>query len=79
MADLLDEGDHYLVVAELPGVEASDVQWSLPDDRRLVIGAESAGRRYHREIELTVAVDRHTVGSRYENGVLELTLAKRQR
>jgi HSP20 family protein len=79
MADVLDEGDHYLVVAELPGVEASDVDWSLRDDRRLVIRAESAGRRYHREIELTEPVDAGKVGFRYENGVLELTLSKRQR
>jgi HSP20 family protein len=78
MADVLDEGDHYLVVAELPGVEASDVHWRLLDDRRLVIRAESAGRRYYREIELTVPVDAENVGSRYENGVLELTLSKRQ-
>jgi HSP20 family molecular chaperone IbpA len=76
IADVFDEEDHYLVVAELPGVDQPAVQWSVRDGRFVVIGAESAGRKYYKEIELSGPVDDRTAVCRYANGVLELRLWK---
>lgn len=49
IADLLDENDHFLVVAELPGVDESAVSWKLKDDVLLITG-ESGERKYYKEL-----------------------------
>jgi HSP20 family protein len=77
-ADLFDEDDHYLVVVELPGVAESAVQWSVRDDRRVVIRAHSANRTYSRDIALGSRVDPRTAAARFGNGVLELRVWKQR-
>lgn len=76
IADLFDEGDHYVVVAELPGVEETAVQWHVRDGVRVVIRAESADRKYFKEVELPGLVSEHAAVSCFANGVLELRLWK---
>ena len=76
ITDVFDEDDHYLVVAELPGVDQPAVQWSVREGLIVVISAESAGRKYWKEVELSARVDDRTAVSRYANGVLELRLWK---
>jgi HSP20 family protein len=79
VADLFDEEDHYLIVAELPGVAESAVQWSCDGDRTVLIRATAPdGRTYVREIALSCPVDAGTAAARYGNGVLELRVWKRQ-
>jgi HSP20 family protein len=75
IADLLDENDHFLVVAELPGMEDSAVQWKIRDDI-LTISGESGDRKYHKEVLLPSPVDEKKVSSSYKNGILELKLWK---
>jgi len=79
MADLFDEDDHYLVVAELPGVQQSAVKWTVRNGVVVEIRAESGDRNYRRDIELPGAVDDQTAMSCYENGVLEIKLWKQPR
>jgi HSP20 family molecular chaperone IbpA len=79
MADVHDEGDHYLIVAELPGAAETSVQWSVRDGRRLVVRADCQGRKYYTELTLAETVDEDTIVSCYANGVLELRLWKRLR
>src|SRR5215471_6472365 len=31
VVDVFDEGDHYAVIAELPGIDRSDLEWSVRD------------------------------------------------
>ena len=76
IADVFDEGDHYAVIAELPGVESSAVQWSVCDGQRVVIRAESPERKYHKELVLPGLVNEQAAVSCYSNGVLELHLWK---
>jgi HSP20 family protein len=78
MIDVLDEGDHYLAIAELPGIDAAAAQWHLRSERRLIIQATSADRKYHGETELGTAVSEKTAVSCYENGVLQVRLWKRK-
>lgn len=75
IADLLDEDDHFLVVAELPGMEEAGVKWKIQDDI-LIISGESAGRKYHKELLLPSRIDESKVSGSYKNGILELKLWK---
>ena len=76
MIDVLDEGAHYLIVAELPGIDAAAVRWELAGERRLTIRATSGDRRYYGETELGSPVDERNAMSCYENGVLQVKLWK---
>jgi HSP20 family protein len=76
MIDVLDEDDHYLVVAELPGLAAVDIDWSVGADGVLVIQGESGDRKYYRKLRLSRRVEPQTAVSCYENGVLQLKLWK---
>ena len=77
-ADLFDEDDHFLIVAEFPGVPESDVHWSIRDGEAVVIRATVEGRTYSKEFALGCRVDPGTATARYGNGVLELRVWKQQ-
>lgn len=86
------EGDgHYLISAEIPGVNKDDIRVSI-DGKRVSINAEvrreetkgerviSSERRYgrvSRNFTLGCEVNQAEVKASYSNGVLELTLPKR--
>ena len=76
MVDVFNEADHYLIVAELRGVNGADVNWHLRDERMVVIQASSDRQTYYREIELGTAVTAPTAAASFSNGVLELRLWK---
>jgi HSP20 family protein len=78
MTDVFDEGDFVVVVAELPGVDESAVQWTVHGGDVLTICAEAPDRQYLKEIKLPAAVDDQTVTSCHANGVVELKLWKRR-
>jgi HSP20 family protein len=78
VVDIFDEGETLVVVAQLPGVRQPAAHWSLRDARRLSIRADSADRKYAKELELPAAVDEAATVSSFTNGVLELTLWKRR-
>jgi HSP20 family protein len=76
LVDMFDEVDEVVVVAELPGVSAEEIQVELKDD---ILSLETTGeRKYAKEILLPHAVDHTTLqtGQTYKNGILELRLAK---
>jgi HSP20 family protein len=75
-ADVFDEGDHYVVIAELPGIEASAIGWTVTAGRHLVIRAESTERKYVKDVQFPTLVSDQAVTSCYANGVLELRLWK---
>lgn len=75
LVDVLDEGDHILVVAELPGVEETDVRAQVQEDI-LEISAERGDRRYAGKVPLPAAVDVSEVTLAYRNGILEIVLPK---
>lgn len=76
LADVFDEGDHLVVIAELPGAETTSVQFTVTDGTRLVIRAESCERKYQKNVLLPAAVNEQSAVSCYANGVLELRLWK---
>lgn len=77
MVDVFDEGDHLIVVAEVPGVEAGDLQFEVKGDV-LTLTASRGERKYRREVLLPSAVRAEETKSSYRNGVFELKLAKQR-
>lgn len=76
IADVFDEGDHFIVIAELPGVDRASVDWRVHEGKCLVILAESADRKYAKTIELPGLVNADVATCGYENGIMELRLWK---
>jgi HSP20 family protein len=75
MVDVFDEGDYLQVIAELPGVEAKDIQFEVEGDL-LNLSATAGERKYHKEVLLPAPIAAAGVSSSYRNGVLELKLQK---
>ncbi|MBI2919113.1 MAG: Hsp20 family protein [Chloroflexi bacterium] len=75
MVDVLDEGQEFVIVAELPGVEEKDIRLGVKGDS-LQLDASTRDRKYHREVLLPAPVDAKSLRSAYRNGVLEVRLAK---
>jgi HSP20 family protein len=75
IADILDEGDHFLVVAELPGMEEAGVTWKIKDDI-LIVSGECSERKYYKELLLPSRIDEKKTSASYKNGILELKLWK---
>lgn len=79
------DGDEYVVLADLPGFEKSEIDLRL-DDGRLVLDATyevlgsgehhamSHSRRVHEFVRLPGDVDEDGIEATYRNGVLEVRL-----
>jgi len=77
LVDVFDEPESVLVIAELPGVEASDIHLEVKDDI-LDLKAEGERRKYRKEVLLPTLVDPQSITSTYKNGIVEIKLAKQQ-
>jgi len=77
LVDVLDEGDHLMVIAELPGVKEGDINLKVKEDV-LELTAETKDRKYSKELLLPCLVDDSTMDSSYRNGILEIKLAKKK-
>lgn len=75
LVDIVSEGSAIKVVAEVPGVNKSDINLSC-SERSLTISVDTEKRKYHKEIELPEEVDPKVSKASYTNGVLEVTLSK---
>lgn len=86
--DLYRSGDHYVVHADLPGVDPGSVDVSV-DNGTLTIRAERSSRTeesvqwlaserftgsYMRQLSLGEGTDADNISATYENGVLTLTI-----
>jgi HSP20 family protein len=91
--DIVDEGDSYLVVADLPGFEREHIDVKLTDETTLYLGATRADEtaehaagyvkreRTSQSVDRTVAlperVDDEGSSASYDAGVLRVTLPKK--
>jgi len=89
--NMTEEGDNFLVRAELPGVKAEDLDISVVEGRLVIrgerkIGAEGKDTNYHRKereagffrrtITLPTKVAADKVSAVMRNGILTVTLPK---
>jgi len=90
-SDITDQGDHYLVQTDLPGFDKKDIHLELKDDTLTLraerhaqtqedahpIRTERSYGSYSRSFDVT-GIDADGIRARYENGVLTLTLPKKE-
>ena len=74
LVDVINENEQVRVIAELPGVEKSDIKTSVADDT-LTIRVDSP-KKYYKEVQLPTSVDQDSPKASYNNGVLEIVLRK---
>jgi HSP20 family protein len=89
--DLVEEGDRYVLRADLPGLSENDVKVELEDRVLTVSGerrteseqrsdgyhrVERASGRFSRALRLPAGVDDDAIEARFENGVLEVSIPK---
>jgi HSP20 family protein len=75
VVDVFDEGNEVVVIAEMPGVEESDIQFEIKEDI-LLLSARHEERKYSKEVLLPCAVLADTAKASYANGILELRVTK---
>jgi HSP20 family protein len=92
--DVVDKGDRYAVTMDLPGVKKEDIQITVEGSRVAisaesksqtetrdgdkVLHTERTATSYARSFELPSEVTEDKADAAYENGVLLLTLPKRE-
>ncbi len=92
--DISDQGDSYLLEADLPGFDKKDIHLDISGDV-LTINAERHSEhedkdkkgnyirlersygQYSRQFDVS-GIDAHAIHAKYENGVLKLTMPKKQ-
>jgi len=77
LVDVVTTDGEVKVVAELPGVDKSDIKL-YGTEKTLSISVDRAERKYFKDVDLPVSVDPKSARSVYKNGVLEVTLSKRE-
>ncbi len=77
LVDVIEEQDKISVIAEVPGVSREEINIEVVDNRQLKIFT-TGKRKYYKEIQLPSAVDPDSAKASYSNGVLEVTLKKKE-
>ena len=89
--DLVEEGEHYVLRADLPGVEETDVNVELEDNVLTISGErrsnseerregyyriERASGSFSRSLTLPEGIDPDSVKASFDKGVLEVSIPK---
>jgi HSP20 family protein len=91
--DIIERGDAFLVIADLPGADAQHVEVRLDNgvltlDAALAVEPEASWTprhaeyrlgSYHREFHLSEGIDESGISASMRDGVLELRLPKAER
>ncbi len=75
LVDIMETNDDVHVIAELPGVEKTDIKLHGTEDE-LTISVDTPHYKYFKEVALPVKVRVKEANSTYKNGVLEVVLPK---
>lgn len=73
--DVFEEKEAVQIVAELPGVAESDIQYEIHGD--VVTLSTTGKRKYQKEILLKSPVDEKSAQRNYRNGMFELILKRK--
>jgi len=92
--DVQDKGDHYLVEAEMPGLDKEDIEVELKDEKLTIKGEtkketkeekedyvrrERGYKSFYREIPVTEEMIADEANASFKNGVLSITLPKKEK
>ena len=75
LIDLIEEDDKLKVVAELPGVEKTNIKLHGTEDS-LTIAVDVPDRKYFKEVDVPAKIAPKEAKTSYKNGVLEVTVPK---
>ena len=75
ITDIFEEEDHVLIVAEMPGVDAEDIELDLHGDV-LTLYAEGEERKYRKEVLLPGEFSREKISVSCKNGIVKITCKK---
>ena len=73
--DVLDEGDHFLVILELAGAREEDIRVEARDGR-LSVAVDAAESKYYEETPLPASAAARDLSTTYRNGILQVRLGK---
>jgi HSP20 family protein len=73
LVDVVSSGKEVRVIVEMPGVNKEDINVSV-NEKSMTISVDSGERGYHKELDLPGIVDPKGAKSKYNNGVLEVTI-----
>lgn len=87
--NVVDEGEHVVIEAELPGVSKSDLSLEVKDGELTLIGKRTTAKRegqyvmrerayadFRRVFSLTNAIDPSRIDAQMKDGLLTVTLQK---
>ena len=92
--DVMETDSSYIVKAEIPGIEEKDINVSLRDKILKIEGkkehqSETKDMRFHRiescygsferSLELPDNADEDNINAKFKNGVLEISISKREK
>ncbi len=75
ITDIFDETDELVIIAEMPGIEESDLKIDLKEDI-LEISAVSKSRSYRKELLLPIKAISENLKHKFTNGILEIRINK---
>jgi len=75
ITDIFDETDEMIIIAEMPGIEESDLKIDLKEDM-LEISAVSKSRSYRKELLLPNNASNESLKHKFTNGILEIRIKK---
>ena len=73
LIDVIEETDHVLVLAEMPGISDADVSVELNGDI-LTLNAARGSKKYHKEVVLPRSFESKGMEHSCRNGILEIKL-----
>ncbi|MEM1942989.1 MAG: archaeal heat shock protein Hsp20 [Candidatus Caldarchaeum sp.] len=77
LVDIIEDDKTVKVVAELPGVRKEDIDLTL-EEKKLTIRVDTEARKYYKEVSLPAEVETSGARAEYNNGVLSVSLVKKQ-
>ncbi len=75
ITDIFDEKNEIVVIAEMPGIEETDLKIDLKEDI-LEISATGKNRKYRKELLLPAKVIKSNLRHKFTNGILEIRIKK---
>lgn len=77
LTDVIESDEEVAVTVEIPGVEKQDIDLKATTDT-LEIHVDTSQRKYHKNVDLPSSVKPKTTKATYKNGVLDVSIKKRQ-
>jgi HSP20 family protein len=76
LTDIIEKDEEILITLEVPGVEKEDIDVEVTENRARV--SVEKGKRYYKDVVLPSNVDSSTTKATYKNGVLSITVKKKE-